>query len=116
MPQQKGNAAFPGSDLFLVLALLENGDRTGYQLIRELECRSDKSFAMQEGILYAVLHTLEEQNEVRSYEKKTAADHRRHRFYKLTRQGVRTLDRCRHCKKRGKSYGKAVGGEACDPK
>lgn len=113
MSRKKDDSTFPGSNTLLVLALLEDEDKYGYQIIRELECRSDQTFSMKEGTLYPILHGLEERGEVRSYERESDAGRRR-RYYQLTRQGVKTLARCRHewetfCKK----FGKVVGGEAC---
>lgn len=104
---------FPGSTTLLVLSLLEQGDRYGYQIIRELELRSDKTFSMSEGTLYPVLHTLERQGDVRTYEQK-AETGRLRKYYQLTRQGVHTLQRK---KREWKLYcakvGKVIGGEAC---
>ena len=113
MPRKKSDPAFAGSNTLLVLALLEDEDKYGYQIIRELECRSDQTFSMKEGTLYPILHGLEERGEVRSYERASDVGRRR-RYYQLTRQGVKTLARCRRewesfCKQ----FGKAVGGEAC---
>ena len=115
MPRKKHETAFPASNTLLVLALLEDEDKYGYQIIRELECRSDQTFSMKEGTLYPILHGLEERGEVRSYERESDAGRRR-RYYKLTRQGVKTLARGRQewavfCKQ----FGKVVGGEACVP-
>ena len=51
--------------------------------------------------------------EVRSYERESTAGRLR-RYYQLTRQGVKTLARCRReWEKFCKSFGKVVGGEAC---
>ena len=115
MPRKKSENTCPASNTMLVLALLEGGDKYGYQIIRELECRSDQTFSMKEGTLYPILHGLEERGEVRSYEQESDAGRRR-RYYKLTRQGANTLARCRRewavfCKQ----FGKVVGGEACVP-
>ncbi len=111
----KKETLFPGSNTLLVLALLEDDDKYGYQILRELECRSDKSFSMKEGTLYPILHNLEEKGEVRSYERKSDAGRKR-RYYKLTRQGVKTLEKCRfEWEKFRKNFGKVVGGEACVP-
>ena len=115
LSRKKNDSAFPGSNTLLVLALLEDEDKYGYQIIRELECRSDQTFSMKEGTLYPILHGLEERGEVRSYERASEAGRRR-RYYQLTRQGVKTLARCRRewesfCKQ----FGKVVGGEACVP-
>ncbi len=111
MPRKE--PSFPGSNTMLVLALLEDNDKYGYQIIRELECRSDKTFSMKEGTLYPILHNLEEKGEVRSYERESDSGRRR-RYYKLTKQGVKTLAKCRNeWAKFCKNFGKVVGGEAC---
>ena len=55
MSRKKCNPAFPGSNTLLVLALLEDEDKYGYQIIRELECRSDQTFSMKEGTLYPIV-------------------------------------------------------------
>lgn len=113
MAYQRDEAVFPGSNTLLVLALLEDEDKYGYQIIRELECRSDRTFSMKEGTLYPILHNLEERGEVRSYERSSESGRLR-RYYKLTRQGVKTLARCRcEWEKFRKDFGKVVGGEAC---
>ena len=54
MPRKKHETAFPASNTLLVLALLEDEDKYGYQIIRELECRSDQTFSMKEGTLYPI--------------------------------------------------------------
>ena len=51
MARRKNDPSFPASNTMLVLALLEGGDKYGYQIIRELECRSDRTFSMKEGTL-----------------------------------------------------------------
>ena len=43
----------------LVLSLLRDQDRYGYEMISELERRSDHTFQMKEGTLYPVLKKLE---------------------------------------------------------
>ncbi len=109
----KDHCSFPSSNIMLVLAMLEDEDKYGYQIIRELECRSDHTFLMKEGTLYPILHSLEERGEVRSYERESN-EGRFRRYYKLTRQGIKTLTRCRReWAKFCKSFGKVVGGEAC---
>ena len=44
----------------LVLSLLSREDMYGYQMIVELERRSDKTFSMKEGTLYPILYRLED--------------------------------------------------------
>ena len=94
MPRKKHETAFPASNTLLVLALLEDEDKYGYQIIRELECRSDQTFSMKEGTLYPILHGLEERGEVRSYERESDAGRQEWAVF---------------CKQ----FGKVVGGEAC---
>lgn len=101
---------FPDSSILLVLALLEDADKYGYEMIRVLELRADETFARDEGTLYPILHMLEQRGEICAYEK-NAESGRLRKYYRLTKQGVRTLSRKRreHCAK----IGKVVGGEAC---
>ena len=68
-----------GSTGLLILRLLEEGDLYGYQMIERLRERSDDTFSLKAGTLYPLLHTLEVQGLVRSYER--AADGARVRKY-----------------------------------
>lgn len=79
-----------GSTGLLVLSLLSEGDKYGYQMIAELEARSDRTFCLKEGTLYPVLHTLEKAGAVRSYEKE-APTGRMRKYYHLTQSGLRLL-------------------------
>ena len=45
----------------LLLKLLEENDMYGYQMIEQLQQRSDNVFALKAGTLYPLLHNLEEQ-------------------------------------------------------
>ena len=57
-----------GSMAMLVLKLLEDGDKYGYQMIEELKRRSDDTFHLKAGTLYPLLHGLEEKGLVTAYE------------------------------------------------
>ncbi len=74
----------------LVLKLLEEEDMYGYQIIRKLEERSSRVFSLKEGTLYPILHGLEEQDAVESYEK-TAETGRMRKYYHLTKIGRKLL-------------------------
>lgn len=74
----------------LVLSLLEQESMYGYQLIRELEKQSRNVFCLQEGTLYPILHTLEQQNAVTSFQK-TADNGRTRKYYQITGQGRKLL-------------------------
>lgn len=108
MPRGQKDAAFYDSAALLVLSLLEEADKTGFQLLHEVECRSDCAFAIRESRLYPLLHGLEARGDVRSCERQT--EDGTHRFYRLTRQGVKTLTCCRE---QWKTCRKPIGGSAC---
>ncbi len=88
----------------LVLKLLEEEDMYGYQMIRMLEERSSRVFSLKEGTLYPVLHNLEEQEAVESYEK-IAETGRMRKYYHLTKRGKKLLEEKR---KEWNTYEKAI--------
>ena len=55
-----------GSTTLLVLSLLAREEMYGYQMIVELEKRSDHTFDMKEGTLYPILYRLEDDGMIRS--------------------------------------------------
>ena len=75
-----------GSMAMLVLKLLEDGDKYGYQMIEELRRRSEDTFHLKAGTLYPLLHGLEEKGLVTAYEGEAAAGKPR-RYYRLTKRG-----------------------------
>ena len=74
----------------LVLTLLSGEDMYGYQIITELARRSDHTFDMKEGTLYPILHGLENDAAVESYEAE-APTGRKRRYYHLTKKGTTFL-------------------------
>ena len=80
-----------GSASLLVLSLLASEDMYGYQMIAQLEERSDHTFTMKEGTLYPILHGLEKERAVTSYEKE-APTGRTRKYYHITKGGLRLLD------------------------
>ena len=79
-----------GSTAMLLLRLLEERDRYGYQMIEELARRSNDVFEMKEGTLYPILHALEKGKYLSSYEQQ-APTGRMRKYYKLTRKGRELL-------------------------
>lgn len=73
----------------LVLSLLKGQDLYGYQMITELERRSNNTFHMKEGTLYPVLKKLENGGYVTSYE--ADANGRTRKYYRITRSGLKQL-------------------------
>ena len=75
-----------GSTALLVLSLLSDGDKYGYEMVTELARRSENAFELKEGTLYPLLHALEKSGDVRAYEQ-TAPSGRERRYYTLTERG-----------------------------
>ena len=74
----------------LLLKLLEKEDMYGYQMIKELEERSESVFSLKEGTLYPLLHTQEQQGDIESFEQQ-APTGRMRRYYRITAKGRKTL-------------------------
>lgn len=89
MAKQAGVAG--GSITMLVLALLKDKEMYGYQIIEELEQRSNNVFQLKEGTLYPILHTLEKDKLVTGREQDTP-NGRKRRYYYITSQGLKTLE------------------------
>ena len=80
-----------GSTTLLVLSLLSAGDKYGYEMIAELDARSDHTFTLKEGTLYPILHGLEKDGAVKSYTRETDSNRTR-KYYHITRKGLRLLE------------------------
>ncbi len=80
-----------GSTPMLVLSLLRDGDKYGYEMIEELAKRSDDTFQLKEGTLYPLLHTLEKEKFVTSYTSQTPSGRER-KYYRLTADGLAQLE------------------------
>ncbi|MDD5932366.1 MAG: helix-turn-helix transcriptional regulator [Oscillospiraceae bacterium] len=75
-----------GSTSLLVLKLLEDGDKYGYQMIEELRRRSDETFSLKAGTLYPLLHALEQRGDITAWEESSDTARPR-RYYHLTEAG-----------------------------
>ena len=75
-----------GSVSLLVLSLLRDGDKYGYEMISQLALRSEQVFELKEGTLYPVLHGLEKDGCVEAYQQ-AAPTGRMRKYYHLTRKG-----------------------------
>lgn len=74
-----------GSTVILILTLLDRQSMYGYEMIKEMEKRSNGIFQFKEGTLYPILHTLESNGMVESYWSNQEA--RKRKYYKITEEG-----------------------------
>jgi PadR family transcriptional regulator, regulatory protein PadR len=79
-----------GSTDVLILSVLENEAKYGYQIMRELEQSSEGFFTMTAALLYPALHQLEQDGMVNS-EWLSGQGKRRRKYYQLTPAGHRAL-------------------------
>lgn len=84
-------STLPGSTAMLVLALLKEREMYGYEIIEELERKSDSVFKLKEGTLYPILHTLEKDRCLAVREARTPGGRLR-RYYRVTEKGLRVLE------------------------
>jgi len=75
----------------LVLALLRRGDSYGYEIIRQVRDLSDGELEWKEGMLYPLLHRLDERGMIEAYERVSDSGRPR-RYYRLLPEGERQLD------------------------
>ncbi|GGG12502.1 PadR family transcriptional regulator [Paenibacillus abyssi] len=78
-----------GSTVILILSMLEQKDMYGYELTKEIEKRSEGIFALKEGTLYPILHTLETDQWVDAYWQEQ--DGRKRKYYRITAAGKTRL-------------------------
>jgi DNA-binding PadR family transcriptional regulator len=83
-----------GTTVVIILNLLAETDRPmyGYEIIQELEARSEGYFRFKEGLIYPRLHELERQGLLRS-EWRGEEGSRRRKFYRITDAGCRRLEK-----------------------
>lgn len=74
----------------MALRLLRENDRYGYEILRELEQRSNGVLLLNEGALYPVLHKLEAEGHISSYWEDTEG--RKRKYYHLTPEGAALFD------------------------
>jgi len=75
-----------GSTALMIMHLLGEKDMYGYEIVKELEKRSENVFSLKEGTLYPVLHGLEKDGLASSY-LENAPTGKKRKYYKLTRKG-----------------------------
>ncbi len=83
-----------GSAELLILAILEDGQRHGYEIAKQIETRSRGAISFHVASLYPMLYRMERRGWIdgKWIEK---AGQRRRRYYRLTATGRKTLARQR---------------------
>ena len=79
-----------GSTTMLVLKLLEERDMYGYLIIEELAKKSNDTFDLKAGTLYPILHGLENDGMLESYED-NPDNSRVRKYYSITKKGKKLL-------------------------
>ena len=79
-----------GATSLMVLHLIGTRDMYGYEIIKELDAKSNSVFLLKEGTLYPVLHALEQDGYVQSY-LKTADTGKERKYYQITKKGASAL-------------------------
>ncbi len=75
-----------GSTSTLILSLLNSKPMYGYEIIKELESKSNGIFSFKEGTIYPILHSLEEKELIISYWGEGTGKRKR-KYYKINNQG-----------------------------
>lgn len=78
------------SSNLLILSLISRKDMYGYEIIKELEILSDRSFQLKEGTLYPILHKLENMKWIKSY-MSTLENQTKRKYYMITNLGLQQL-------------------------
>jgi len=81
-----------GSSNSLLLCLLNGQPMYGYQIVKELEKRSQGYFKFKEGTLYPALHRLEKSGLISS-QWEMLSNGRQRRYYSITAKGQAALAR-----------------------
>lgn len=99
-----------GTVSIMVLTVLRENDMYGYQIIKELEQRSDNVFSLNEGALYPILHKLETDAYISSYWEESEQGRKR-KYYHLTSKGTALYEnKIREWQTFSKSVNMVLGG------
>jgi PadR family transcriptional regulator, regulatory protein PadR len=79
-----------GSTSLVLLQLLNERDMYGYELVKELDKRSDHNLQVKEGTLYPALHKLEKQEYIEFYWQEQEKGPAR-KYYRITEEGKEVL-------------------------
>jgi len=75
----------------LILAILKENDSYGYAIIKRVKDMSNNELIWTEGMLYPVLHRLEDQGLIESYWQKSETGRQR-KYYRIKPRGLEELE------------------------
>jgi len=78
----------------LILSILAEGENYGYAIIKRVRELSGGEMQWSDGMLYPVLHRLERQELIKSFDRNSKIGRRR-KYYRLRKEGIRTLTKQR---------------------
>jgi PadR family transcriptional regulator PadR len=81
-----------GSTTVMILRLLAEKPMYGYQIVKELQSRSEGYFDLEQGTLYPALHRLESDNLVQS-QWEVVTDGPSRKYYYITEKGQAELEK-----------------------
>jgi DNA-binding PadR family transcriptional regulator len=85
-----GRELLKGNTDPLLLCLINHQPTYGYQIVKELQRRSNGYFQFKEGTLYPALHRLEKDKLIRG-EWQTLSNGQQRRYYYITQKGQQVL-------------------------
>ncbi len=80
-----------GTTEFLVLVVLNERDRYGYEITREIHDRSEGFFEFKQGFLYPALRRMEAEGFINGYWRRSDTGGPDRKYYKLTADGEARL-------------------------
>jgi DNA-binding PadR family transcriptional regulator len=75
----------------LILSILSHGDSYGYAIIEEVRRLSDGQLQWSDGMLYPILHRLENKGQISAYWGESDSGRKR-KYYKLKQAGKKELN------------------------
>ena len=80
-----------GSTGMMVLSVISRREMYGYQIIKTVEMTSNKVFQMNEGTLYPILHSLENEGFLTSHWVESEDTGKKRKYYQITEKGLKEL-------------------------
>jgi PadR family transcriptional regulator, regulatory protein PadR len=80
------------SSKMVVLSILRKGESYGYDILQQVKLLSDGQWSWSDGLIYPVLHKLENDKYISSRWEQLSGKRKR-KYYTITEKGLRFLDK-----------------------